>query len=83
MYLPQTMCDDQIESCYSKNIPEANGAFSKYGNILQSNVLKKDVPQKTIEEQIQLFDWNELQQHIQPIIQQCKRGDQRSFCHSR
>ena len=74
------MCNYQIETCYSKDFPEGNGAYNTYGEILQRNVLKKAATQKTIEEQIQLFDWNELQQDIKPIIQQCNRGELRSFC---
>ena len=77
------MCDDQIETCYSKDFLESDGAYNTYGDILQKDVLKTVVPHETIVEQIQLFDWDELQQDIKPVIQQCNRGEERSFCQPR
>ena len=83
LYVPQNICDNEIETCYSKDFPENNGAYNTHGDVLQRHGLEQRVSQKTIVEQIQLFDWNELQRDIKPIIQQCNRGEERSLCQPR
>ena len=85
-YPPHIVCINQIETCQSINF--ANGDMldnNRYGGRLIKNDNKKSADQEhqVVNEQIQLFDWEELLTDINPTIQQCHQGRYRGFCNER